>query len=75
MTPILHYINPTKWKASDALTQEDPRMEATLLQALVIHYVSAALPVEQLHQFAAAANKNVHITVGGLQAHAPHLAT
>ena len=49
-------------------------MEASLLQPLVVHRVSPALPMQQLHQLAAAAHKHIHITVRRIQSNAAHLA-
>lgn len=64
---------PSHRAESNALTQEDSRVEASLLQPFVVHRVSAALPVQQLHQLAAAAHKHIHITVRRIRSHAAHL--
>lgn len=48
-------------------------MEAALFQTLVVHYVSATLPVQQFHYLATLAHEDIHVAIAGGKADASSL--
>ena len=51
-----YQLVPAHWPEPDTLTQENPRMETSLLQPLVIHRKAFTLPMQQLHYLSARAH-------------------
>ena len=58
-----------------ALTKKYARMETALLQTFVVHHITTAFPMEQLHCPARLAHKYIHVTISRLQTHLPDLPT
>ena len=50
-------------------------MKSSLFKALVVHSISTALPMQHLHQLAALAYKNIHISISRVKTNASYLPT
>ena len=58
-----------------ALTKKYATMETALLQTFVVHHITTAFLMEQLHVRARLAHKYIHVTVTQFQTHFPDLST
>ena len=58
-----------------ALTKKYASMETALLQTFVVHHITTAFLMEQLHVRARLAHKYIHVTVTRFQTHFPDLST
>lgn len=68
-----HQFVPPHRAEPHTLTQDNTRMKPPLLKPFVIHRIAATLSVQQLHNLAVLAYKNIDITVGRIKAHAAYL--
>ena len=58
-----------------ALTKKYARMETALLQTVVVHHITTAFLMEQLHGRARLAHKYIHVTISRFQTHFTDLST
>ena len=70
-----HQFRPSHATEPNALTQENARMEPALFESFVVHYISAILPMQDFHNFAGTADKNINVAVRGIKADHPYLTT
>lgn len=70
-----HKLIPTHWTKANALAVENFRVKPSLFQTLMVHRISATLPMQYFHDLAAPAHENIRIAIRRVKTNRTHPAT